>query len=132
MNASNAGARGAGTQPRAVLRHAVLAVAMSVCFAGNPAQAQQESLYTPSYRDADVRMVAEQMQRVIGRPIILDARVRAQLTILANAPMTADALYRTFVAALEVHGFVARESGNAITIVPKDATQSQSIQENRE
>ena len=63
-------------------------------------------------------MVAEQVQQVIGRPIIIDPRVRAQVTVLSNAPMTADAFYRTFLATLEVHGFVALESGNAIMIVP--------------
>jgi hypothetical protein len=58
--------------------------------------------------------------------------VPAKLTILTNAPLTAEELYRTFVAALEVHGFVPRESGNTIMIVPNDATQSQRLQENRE
>jgi type II secretory pathway component GspD/PulD (secretin) len=69
-------------------------------------------------------VVAEQVQRIIGRPIIIDPRVSARLTILSNAPMTADAFYRTFVAALEVQGLVSRESGNTIMIVP--------LQENRE
>jgi general secretion pathway protein D len=32
--------------------------------------------------------------------------------------MTADAFYRTFLASLEVHGFVALESGDTIQIVP--------------
>ena len=32
--------------------------------------------------------------------------------------MTADGFYRTFLASLEVHGFVALESGNTIQIVP--------------
>jgi general secretion pathway protein D len=106
--------------------------AVLASLAGYPSAAQQESLYTVSYRDADIRMVVEQVQQVIGRPIIIDPRVRAQLTILSNAPMTADAFYQTFLAALEVHGFVARESGNTIMIVPIDSTQSQSNRENRE
>jgi len=120
---SNAGARGGGARWRAPLRHAALSVAIYAFFVCGPSQAQE--LYTPNYRDADVRMVTEQVQQVIGRPIILDPRVRAQITILSNAPMTADAFYQTFVAALEVHGFVPRESGNAIMIVPR-------LQENRE
>jgi general secretion pathway protein D len=75
-------------------------------------------LYTANYRDADIRMVVEQVQAVIGRTIIVDPRVRAQLTIFSNAPMTADAFYQTFLAALEVHGFIPLESGNTIMIVP--------------
>ena len=133
MSDSNAGARGAGARRRAPLRHATLSAAIwACCFFCGSSQAQQETLYTPSYRDADIRMVAEQMQRVIGRPIVLDPRAPARLTILSNAPMTADAFYRTFLAALEVHGFVARQSGDTIMIVPIDTPESQSIQENRE
>jgi general secretion pathway protein D len=107
------------------LRYAALSVALLTCFVVGPAQAQQETLYTPNYRDADIRMVAEEVQRVIRRPIIMDPRVRAQVTILSNQPMTAGAFYETFLAALEVHGFAARQSGNAILVVP-------GLQENRE
>jgi general secretion pathway protein D len=73
---------------------------------------------TPNYREADIRVVADQVQQVIGRPIIIDPRVRAQVTVLSNAPMSPDAFYRLFLSALEVHGFVALDSGNAIQIVP--------------
>ncbi len=64
-------------------------------------------------------MVAEQVQRGHrAATIIIDPRVRGQVTVLSNAPMTPDAFYRAFLATLEVHGFVALDSGNAIQIVP--------------
>ena len=119
MNHSNAGAHGrAGAWRRAPLRHAALYAAIWACFVGDSSQAQQDLLYTANYRDADIRMVVEQVQQVIGRTIIVDPRVRAQLTIFSSQPMTADAFYQTFLAALEVHGFIALESGNSIMIVP--------------
>ena len=130
MNDSNAGARGAGAWLGAPVRYAAFLAAIWACFAGPPSLAQE--LYTVTYRDADLRTVAEQVQQVINRPIVIDPRVRGQVTILSNEPITADAFYRTFLAALEVHGFVARESGNTILIVPIGGTQSQRIQENRE
>jgi general secretion pathway protein D len=85
-----------------------------------PASGQQQPgpLLTPNYRDADIRVIADQVQQVIGRPIIIDPRVRAQVTVLSNAPMTAQQFYDLFLATLEVHGFVALESGGAIQIVP--------------
>jgi len=101
----------------APLRHVALYAAIWACFAGG-SSAQQEVLYTANYREADIRMVVEQVQAVIGRPIIIDPRVRAQLTVLSNAPMNAEAFYQTFLAALEVHGFIPLESGNTIMIVP--------------
>jgi general secretion pathway protein D len=80
--------------------------------------ARVQAQVTANYREADIRMVAEQVQQVIGRPIIIDPRVRAQVTVLSNGPMSEDAFYRLFLSALEVHGFVALDSGNAIQIVP--------------
>jgi general secretion pathway protein D len=119
VNHSKAVARDrAGARRSAPLRHAALYAAILACAVGSQSQAQQETLYTANYREADIRMVAEQVQQVIGRTIIIDPRVRAQVTVLSNAPMTADAFYRTFLASLEVHGFVALDSGTAIQIVP--------------
>jgi general secretion pathway protein D len=116
---SKADTRGrAGAWRSMPLRRAALCAAILACAAGSQSQAQQEVLYTANYREADIRMVAEQVQTVIGRTIIIDPRVRAQVTVLSNAPMTADAFYRTFLASLEVHGFVALDSGSAIQIVP--------------
>ena len=118
MNVSKArpaGRDGAWQSARpALLRYAALCTAVLACLGGNDAQAQ----VTANYREADIRMVAEQVQQVIGRPIIIDPRVRAQVTVLSNGPMSEDAFYRLFLSALEVHGFVALDSGNAIQIVP--------------
>jgi general secretion pathway protein D len=98
----------------ALLRYATLFTAVLALLGGTQAQAQ----VTANYREADIRMVAEQVQQVIGRPIIIDPRVRAQVTVLSNGPMTEDAFYRLFLSTLEVHGFVALDSGNSIQIVP--------------
>lgn len=81
------------------------------------AEAQGPQL-TPNYREADIRVVADQVQQVIGRTIIIDPRVRAQVTVLSNAPMSPDAFYRLFLSTLEVHGYQALDSGDAIQIVP--------------
>ena len=120
--------RGVGTQARALA-----AARLSFCaallgtalWASSSAQAQpqpqrppQGPQLTPNYRDADIRVVADQVQQVIGRTIIVDPRVRAQVTVLANAPMTPDAFYKLFESVLNVHGFVALDSGSAIEIVP--------------
>jgi general secretion pathway protein D len=82
------------------------------------AQPDQGPQLTANYRESDIRVVADQVQQVIGRPIIIDPRVRAQVTVLSNAPMSPAAFYQLFLATLEVHGFVALDSGDAIQIVP--------------
>ncbi|HET8697314.1 MAG TPA: secretin N-terminal domain-containing protein, partial [Gammaproteobacteria bacterium] len=83
------------------------------------AQPQQGGVqYTANYRDADIRAVIDQVAQITGRTIIVDPRVRAQVTVYSNAPLSADAFWQLFVAMLEVHGFVPLESGNAIEVVP--------------
>ena len=119
--------RGAATRARRLaaarrsLRVALLGAAL--CSAAALAQPQpqpqrQGPQLTPNYRDADIRVVADQVQQVIGRTIVVDPRVRAQVTVLSNAPMSPDAFYKLFESVLNVHGFVALDSGSAIEIVP--------------
>jgi general secretion pathway protein D len=101
---------------------ALLGVALFTCDHAAQAQPQpprpQGPQLTPNYRDADIRVIADQVQQVIGRPIIVDPRVRAQVTVFSNAPMPPDAFYKLFETTLNVHGFVALDSGSAIEIVP--------------
>lgn len=69
-------------------------------------------------RDADIRVVAQLVQQAIGRPIIVDPRVTAQVTVLSSSPLTPRQFYDLFIAALDVHGLVAIESNDAIRVVP--------------
>jgi general secretion pathway protein D len=117
VNAPKARPCGRRTAPAASLLSTALMSALAIWLGGASAQPAGPQL-TPNYREADIRMVADQVQQVIGRPIIIDPRVRAQVTVLSNAPMSPDAFYRLFLSTLEVHGYVALDSGNAIQIVP--------------
>ncbi|HLG52302.1 MAG TPA: type II secretion system secretin GspD [Steroidobacteraceae bacterium] len=88
------------------------------------AAAQQSPQITPNYKDADLGQVIEAVSQVTGKNFIVDPRVRAQVTMLSNTPMNADAFYEAFLAILQVHGFVAVPSGTVIKILP-DATARQ-------
>ncbi|MDJ0813263.1 MAG: type II secretion system secretin GspD [Woeseiaceae bacterium] len=88
------------------------------------AWAQQDAVITPNFRDADIREIVEAVGEVTGRSFILDPRVNAKVTVLSSTPMSAEAFYETFLSILQVHGYVAVNSGNLIKIVP-DATARQ-------
>lgn len=88
------------------------------------AAAQQDTQITPNYKDADLGQVIEAVSQVTGRNFIVDPRVRAQVTMLSNTPMSPAAFYEAFLAILQVHGFVAVPAGNVIKIMP-DATARQ-------
>jgi general secretion pathway protein D len=78
----------------------------------------QEATITPNYKDADIRQVIEAVGEVTGKNFILDPRVKAQVTMLSSAPMSADAFYEAFLSILSVYGFVAVPSGGLIKILP--------------
>ncbi|NLG77366.1 MAG: type II secretion system protein GspD, partial [Xanthomonadaceae bacterium] len=82
-----------------------------------PAQQQQQTI-TPAFRDADITQIIEAVSTITGRTFIVDPRVRANVTILSSTPMSPDAFYEAFLSILQVHGFMAVESGNVTKILP--------------
>ena len=100
----------------------LLALAAAVTLASLSAAqsaAQSAARITPNFKDADITQVIEAVSAATGKNIIIDPRVRAQVTMLSNTPMSPDAFYQAFLALLQVHGFVALPSGNVIKIVPE-------------
>ena len=55
---------------------------------------------------------------ITGRTFIVDPRVRANVTILSSTPMSPEAFYQAFLSILQVHGFMAVQSGNVTKILP--------------
>ncbi len=83
----------------------------------NGALAEGE-LITPNYKDADIRQIIEAVSEVTGQNFIIDARVKAQVTLISSTPMSPDAFYETFLSILQVYGFVAIPSGQVTKILP--------------
>ena len=73
---------------------------------------------TPNFRDVEIGQVIEAVAQITGKTIIPDPRVRTNVTMLSQTPMTPDAFYEAFLALLSVHNFVALESGGIIKIMP--------------
>ena len=73
---------------------------------------------TPNFKDADITQVIEAVAAATGLSMIVDPRVRAQVTMLSSTPMSPDAFYEAFQALLQVHGFVAVPSGDVIKVIP--------------
>ncbi len=92
---------------------AVLAAAITVA----SAQTVPERI-TPNFKNVDIGQIAEAVSMVTHKNFILDPRVRAPVTMLSSTPMSADAFYHTFLAILQVHGFIAVPDGNVVKIVP--------------
>jgi general secretion pathway protein D len=99
-------------------RLALLALACAALQVGSIRAEQPGMRITPNFKDADLSQIIEAVSTATGRNIIIDPRVRAQVTLLSDKPMTPDQFYQAFLAILQVHGFVAVPSGNVLKILP--------------
>lgn len=98
--------------------------AVLLCLVALPALAQQPSqqpsgtTITPNYKEADIRQIVEAVSAVTNRNFIIDPRVNAKVTMLSSTPMSPEAFYAAFLSVLEVHGYVAIETGDVVKILP--------------
>ena len=99
------------------LRRWLLALLCSLTCTSVSAQ-QQQSATTLNFHDVDLAQIVEVVAAVTGKTIILDPRVRAQVTIISTAALPPAALYETFLSILQVHGFVAVQTGDIIKVIP--------------
>src|SRR2546427_4557123 len=59
------------------------------------------------------------MSQMTGRNMLIDPRVRGQVTIVSARPMSVAAGYQIFLSALKTQGFTAVEGpGDAVRIIP--------------
>jgi general secretion pathway protein D len=82
------------------------------------ASAQQSGRITPNFKDADITQITEAVAAATGKNFIVDPRVRAQVTMISSTPMSPAAFYEAYLAILQVHGFIAVQSGEIIKVLP--------------
>ena len=73
---------------------------------------------TLNFKDADIREVAATIGQITHKNFIIDPRVQGRVTVVSSRPISADAVYATFLSVLEVHGLAAAPAGAVIKIVP--------------
>jgi general secretion pathway protein D len=81
----------------------------------------EEAGFTLNLRDADVRELIATVSEITGRNFIVDPRVSGKVTVISASPMDRTKIYETFLATLNVSGFLAVPSGDVVKIVPNVA-----------
>ena len=72
-----------------------------------------------NFQSADLQAVVKAMSQMTGRNMLIDPRVRGQVTIVSARPMAVAAGYQIFLSALKTQGFTAVEGpGDAVRIIP--------------
>jgi general secretion pathway protein D len=72
-----------------------------------------------NFQGADLQAVVKAMSQMTGRNMLIDPRVRGQVTIVSARPMSVAAGYQVFLSALKAQGFTAVEGpGDTVRIIP--------------
>lgn len=102
----------------------LIAGVMLAVFLSKGALAQAQS-WTPNFRDSDILEVIRAVQDVTGKTMIIDPRVRGQITVMSSQPVDAQGYYSIFLRALDINGFTAVESSdNMVSILPTQEARS--------
>ena len=73
---------------------------------------------TMNMRDADIRSLIQWVADNTGKNIVVHRQVQGNVTVLSPQPLSTDEAYQVFLSVLQVHGFAAIETPQAIKIVP--------------
>ncbi len=87
----------------------------------NPALAQTQGasdLVTMNMRDADIRTLIQWIADQTGKNMVVHRDVQGKVTVLSAKPVTREEAYAVFLSVLQVHGFAAIETPEAVKIVP--------------
>lgn len=116
--------------------HAIAAGAM-LAVAGGPLNAQTATGAAPSsvrpgepvtlnFAGADIEAVARTMATITGRNVVVDPRVKGQLTLVTERAVPPAAAFQQFLAALRLQGFTVVESAGLYKVVPEADAKLQS------
>ena len=103
---------------------AALCAALALAGLARPAAAAQP--VTLNFPSADVEAVSRVMAEILGRPVVIDPRVKGKLTLFTEQPVSPAQAYAIFASALRGLGYAVVESNGLLKIVPEAEAKLQS------
>jgi general secretion pathway protein D len=86
--------------------------------ASTPSASQQEESWTINLKGADIREFIEQVAQISGQTFVIDPRVKGQVSVVSNNPLTLTEVYQLFLSVMATHGFSVITQGDQARIVP--------------
>ncbi|QNP49893.1 type II secretion system secretin GspD [Diaphorobacter aerolatus] len=113
--------------------HSIAASTLVLC-ASVPLQAiaapqgsvQSNEPVTLNFANADIEAVARTIATITGRNVVVDPRVKGQLTLVTDKPVAPSAAFQQFLSALRLQGFTIVESAGLYKVVPEADAKLQS------
>jgi len=110
--------------PRTARRWACTGLALAV-LAAHPLHAQQaprraqQEMVTLNFVNADIEAVTRAIGAMLERPLLVDPRVKGQITVYSEQALTVPEAYRNYLAALRGLGFTVVDNAGMLKVVPE-------------
>ena len=72
-------------------------------------QSQEQNIF---YKDADVKVFAEDIALLVDKTIILDPRVKGTISVYSEDNLDTDSIWEVFISTMEVQGYSVLKDGN--------------------
>jgi general secretion pathway protein D len=104
-------------------RHHAIALSLAAAsLVAPPLAAQQQRAGAPvtvNFVNADIEAVTRAMAAMINRPIVVDPRVKGQITVYSEQPQSVQEAYQSYQTALRGLGFAVVEAAGLLKVVPE-------------
>ena len=101
----------------------LITLVLVISFALNSAQINM--------RDADIRAFAADMAKISNKTIVLDPRVKGNVTVVSNQDLDAGEAYAVFLSVLRVHGYAAIENNGVVKVMPESGARQDATVNNK-
>ena len=97
----------------------VFAVCLNAAGMGQAQATDPPATFVINLRDADIRLLSEQVSEITGRTLVLDPNVSGTVTVISAEPLDSDGVWELFQSVLSVRGYTALPSGSLWRVVPQ-------------
>ena len=80
-------------------------------------------------RDADIRIFSADIAKLTNKTIILDPRIKGNVTVISDQDLDPDEAYAVFLSVLRLHGFSAIQTGDVIKVMPESGARQDASSE---
>ena len=80
-------------------------------------------------RDADIRIFSADIAKLTNKTIVLDPRIKGNVTVISDQDLDPDEAYAVFLSVLRLHGFSAIQTGDVIKVMPESGARQDASSE---
>lgn len=97
----------------------ILVCASGTIYAQNTPSLRPGEPVTLNFTNADIEAVSRAMAAITNRNVVVDPRVKGQITLLTDKAVSPATAYQQYLAALRMQGFTVVESAGLFKVIPE-------------